>query len=405
MNDWREVIDREIDAIADELRAIRRHLHAHPEPSREEFRTTRFVADCLERAGIAYRVVPSGRGIIAGPGAMEPKGPSVAIRADMDALRLHDAKKVDYRSTCDGVMHACGHDAHTAMALGASLALHRSRDWLPRPIPWRAIFQPAEEVGEGAFEMVEAGAVAGVDSIIALHVAPEYSVGHVAVKPGFATAFCQDIDVTITGKGGHAARPHLTIDPIAAAAQFITAVYQALPRSFDSREPTVVSFGSIVGGSNSNVIPERVTLRGTLRTLGQAKAMKVRERLGQVARGVSETSQAEILVSFGLGNDSVFNDPGVTDLLARSAGEVVGLDEVELLALPSMGAEDFSGYLDHARGCMLRLGVASPEGPRCSLHQPNFDIDERALTIGAKILARGAVVLVLSRDAHAPSYI
>jgi amidohydrolase len=396
MDDWREAIDRQIDALADELREVRRHLHAHPEPSREEFETARYVSDRLRREGVAHRVVASGRGIVAGPEGVSAQGPRVALRADMDALRLPDAKEVEYRSTRDGVMHACGHDAHTAMVLGATLALHRCGDVLPGPVSWRAIFQPAEEVGEGAAEMVAAGAVDGVDSIVALHVAPEFVVGRVALRRGFATAYCQEIDVTIRGEGGHAARPHLTVDPIAAAAQFITAVYQATPRAFDSREPTVVSFGSIAGGGSANVIPELVTLRGTLRTMGRATAQKVRERLEQIARGVAEASRAEIVLAFGSGTDSVVNDLRVSDICAQAAGEVVGDDQVEFLALPSMGGEDFSGYLDHARGCMLRLGVAPPEGPRCTLHSPLFDIDERALAIGAKILARSAVLLALS---------
>ncbi len=368
MSTWRDALDREIDAIAAELRATRRHLHAHPEPSREEFQTTRYVADRLGRAGIAHRIVASGRGIVAGPEGCPAEGPRVALRADMDALRLHDAKAVEYRSTRDGVMHACGHDAHTAMALGAALALHRCGDALPTPIAWRAIFQPAEEVGEGAAEMVAAGAVEGVDSIVALHVAPELVVGRVALRRGFATAYCQEIDVTIRGEAGHAARPHLTVDPIAAAAQFIGAVYQAMPRAFDSREPTVVSFGSIAGGSNANVIPDRVALRGTLRTMGRATAQKVRERLAQIAHGVAEASRAEVVLAFGSGTDSVINDLRVSDICAQAAGEVVGDDQVEFLALPSMGGEDFSGYLDHARGCMLRLGVAPPTGlaARCT---------------------------------------
>src|SRR5438874_12498748 len=174
MGDWREAIDATIDAMAETLRAVRRHLHAHPEPSPEEYETTRYLAGLLEESGIAHRLIPSRRGIVAesdpSPGASAPR---VAIRADIDALRLHDVKTVPYRSTRAGVMHACGHDAHATMALGATLALWRCSGALPWPTPWRTLFQPAEEVGEGAKEMIEAGAVAGVSSLVALHVDPE----------------------------------------------------------------------------------------------------------------------------------------------------------------------------------------------------------------------------------------
>lgn len=359
MTDWRSAIGRHIDGIASDLRAVRRHLHVHPEPSREEFQTTLFLADRLERAGIPFRVIPSGRGIVAGPEPV-PGAPRVALRADMDALRIQDLKEVEYRSGREGVMHACGHDAHTTMALGAALALGHCGDALPWPVSWRVIFQPAEEVAEGAAEMVAAGAVEGADAIVALHVAPDLPVGRVALRQGVMTAFCQDVDVTIRGVGGHAARPHLTIDPIAASAQFLTAVYQGLPRSVDSREPVVVSFGAIAGGSSPNVIPERAMLRGTLRTLGRASAAGVRDRLAQIARGVAEATQTTIGVAFGHETDAVVNDAEVSAVCTLAAGEVVGSDHVEQIPLPSMGGEDFSGYLDHVPGCMMRLGVAAP---------------------------------------------
>lgn len=392
MTDWRSVIDREIDGLADDLRAIRRHLHAHPEPSREEHQTTLFLGRKLEEAGIPFRIIPSGRGIIAGP---EPVSGlrRVALRADMDALRLQDLKEVAYRSTRDGVMHACGHDAHSTMALGAVLALSRCGRAFPWPVSWRAIFQPAEEVGEGAAEMVGAGAVDGVDAIVALHVAPDLPVGHVGVRFGVLTAYCQEIDVTIRGMGGHAARPHLTIDPIAAAAQFVMSVYQLMPRSLDARDPVVVSFGAIAGGTNSNVIPDRVILRGTLRTMGSASAERVRERLARIARGVAETTLAEIDLTFTGETGAVRNDPNVTKACAQAAREVVGSDRVEEILLPSMGGEDFSGYLDHTPGCMMRLGVAGGDETRHHLHSPHFDIDEQALILGAKILAHSLVYL------------
>ncbi|MBV8430398.1 MAG: amidohydrolase [Solirubrobacterales bacterium] len=392
MSDWRGAIDETVDAMAETLRNVRRHLHAHPEPSLEEYETTRYLARILEESGIPHRLIPSERGIVA-EGSPEDSAPRVAIRADIDALRLHDVKTVPYRSTRPGVMHACGHDAHATMALGASLALWRCRGALPWPTPWRVLFQPAEEVGEGAREMIAAGAVAGVRALVALHVDPELAVGRVAQRRGVLTAFCEDLEVTIQGRGGHAARPHQTVDTIGVAVQFVTSIYQFIPRSVDSRDPVVVTFGSIQGGTSHNVIPEQVTLLGTIRTLSQDSAERVKGRIRHIGHGLEEASRASIAIAFGNGVDGVFNDPIVTDACIQAAVEVVGADHVDTIPLPSMGGEDFAGYLAHVPGCLLRLGVASADAPRQLLHSPTFDIDERALTIGAKVLAHAAVLL------------
>jgi amidohydrolase len=392
MADWRGALDGYIDSIAETLRAVRRHLHAHPEPSLEEFETARYLADRLDEAGIPRRVVPSGRGVIADPFPEAVSG-RVAIRGDIDALRMHDNKEVPYRSTRDGVMHACGHDAHATMALGASLALWSCRAWLPWPTPWRTIFQPAEEIGRGAFEMIEAGAVEGVRAIIALHVDPELAVGRIAQRRGILTAHCVEMHVTIHGRGGHAARPHQAVDPIGIAVQFVNSVYQFVPRSMDSREPVVVTFGSIQGGTSANVIPEQVRLLATIRTLGRSSAAQVQERIKHIGHGIAEASRSRVEITFHQTTDAVVNDPAVTEVCVREAADLVGIDHVEAIALPSMGGEDFAGYLAHAPGCLLRLGVASPGGPRHFLHTTGFDIDERALAIGAKVLARSAVRL------------
>jgi amidohydrolase len=394
MADWRGAIDGAIDAMAGTLRDVRRYLHAHPEPSLEEYETTRYLSRLLEESGVPHRLIPSRRGIVADADPGDPvTAPRVAIRADIDALRLHDVKAVPYRSTRDGVMHACGHDAHATMALGATLALRHCREALPWPTPWRAIFQPAEEVGEGAREMIEAGAVAGVRALVALHVDPELAVGRVAQRPGPLTAFCEDLEVTIRGRGGHAARPHQTVDPIGVAVQLINSIYQFVPRAVDSRDPVVVTFGSIQGGASHNVIPESVSLLGTIRTLSHDSAERVKGRIRHIGHGLQEASGASIAIAFGNGVDGVFNDPVVTDACVRASAEVVGADHVDAIPLPSMGAEDFAAYLAHVPGCLLRLGVASAEVPRHHLHSPAFDIDERALAVGAKVLAHAAVLL------------
>ena len=206
----------------------------------------------------------------------------------------------------------------------------------------------------------------------------------------------------IRGVGGHAARPHLAVDPIAVAAQLVTSLYQLVPRSVDARDPSVVTFGSIRGGTSPNIIPDEVELLGTIRTLSDRAAAQVEERITQVARGLAAASRATIDVAFRRGTEAVVNDPEVTAVCVQAAGQVVGAANVEEIRLPSMGGEDFSGYLKHVPGCLLRLGVASLDRPRHALHSPHFDIDEAALAIGAKLLAH-SVVLLSSEPGRRPS--
>lgn len=402
--DWRRVIDEFLDVQHDRLVAIRRHFHAHPEPSREEYQTSQAIARMLDEAGIPQRIPPTGRGVIAGPEPADP-GDSrlVALRADIDALRIIDEKDVPYRSAREGFMHACGHDAHTTMVLGASLALKHLGDTLRVPTLWRAIFQPAEEEGQGAAEMVGAGAMEGVAAILALHVDPDREVGHIGVRRGPLTASCSEFHVVLHGRGGHAARPHQAIEAIPAAAQLITAVHTWAPRAFDAREPVVVTFGAITGGAQGNVIPERVILRGTIRTLSRLVSLRVEERLRAIAESVAAMTGTRIEVSFLQGPDAVVNDPSVTEVAALAAAEVVGPGGVQEIEKPSLGGEDFSAYLPHAPGCLLRLGVA-PRGARDwpMLHSPRFDIDENALVLGSKLLARAAVMLSRGLDSVPP---
>ena len=389
---WRAAIDSFIDSRIERWSAVRRHLHAHPEPSREEYGTTRYLAQQLEEAGLRVRIAPSGRGLVAEPDGQGDRK-RVAMRADIDALRITDAKDVSYRSRRQGLMHACGHDAHATMALVAALAMWECRENLPEDTCWRSIFQPAEEVSEGAYEMVAAGAVEDVRSIVALHVDPELSVGRIGHRPGVLTACCQELQVVVRGVGGHAARPHLAVDPIAVSAQFVSSLYQLVPRSVDARDPCVVTFGCIRGGESPNVIPDEVELLGTIRTFSDRASAQVEERITQIARGLAAASRADIEVVFHRGTEAVINDPEVTAICVRAAGEVIGEANLEEIRLPSMGGEDFSGYLKHVPGCLLRLGVAALDRPRHPLHSAHFDIDESALAIGAKTLAHSAILL------------
>jgi amidohydrolase len=376
--------EAELSSSSAELIEIRRSLHRRPELSGVEHETTAYIQERLAHLGIAQTPGPGGVGVLAQlPGDRRDRS-IVALRADIDALPIKEENSVSYRSENDGVMHACGHDAHTAMLLGALSALRRTGS----PIPCRGIFQSSEEAGQGALDMVHAGAVEGVSSIIALHVDPNLPVGVVGVTSGPQTAFCQDFSVLVRGRGGHAARPHLTIDPIAIGAQWVTALYQTIPRASDVAKPVVVTIGQFEGGHCSNVIPDTARLRGTVRTLDATSAEETRARIQHLCEGVALSSGAKIEVVFDRQLPGVVNDEKITRTCQQAARDVLGEDKVILLGHPSMGAEDFADYLSVVPGCMMRLGVARPDGFITPLHTPTFDIAEDALLIGSRLLLR-----------------
>lgn len=382
-----------LDVRADFLKQTRRHLHAHPEPSGEEFSTSQFVFETLREAGIEAHILASGRGVIADIGSTRAAR-RIALRADMDALRLQDLKSCDYSSARENVMHACGHDGHTTCVLGAILSLHAAtlEDALPENFSCRAIFQPAEETATGANEMIEAGALENVDAIIALHLDPSRAVGRIGIRYGVLTAACDDVEFVITGSGGHAARPHESRDPIFAAAQLLNALYSFVPRATDSNDAVVLTIGQVMAGDNANVIPESATLRGTLRTLLENTRDSTRVLIERLAKGVAEISDTQIDARFGCGPPSVVNDSHLVHFLREAASGVLGKENIDIIEKPSMGGEDFAFYTQRIPGAMFRLGCASGETNSHPLHSPHFDIDERALSIGAKTLANAAVL-------------
>src|SRR6185295_15307919 len=270
-------------------------------------------------------------------------GRRIALRADIDALRIEDQKQTPYRSTVPQVMHACGHDAHTATMFGALLALDRlecDRE-LPWPITWRGIFQPAEESGDGAKAMIAAGALENVAVILAAHVDPTRRLGTIGVRSGSLTASCDDMRITVQGRGGHAARPHESNDPIAAAAELVSTLYQFVPRATDSQDAVVVSFGQIHGGQNANVIPEEVMLEGTVRTLNREVREKTVQHIRTLADGIEQVTGATVEVSFRRGSPSVQDDETLTQLVANVASDLLGANNVTTMPRPSMGSEDF----------------------------------------------------------------
>lgn len=390
-SDWQAELDRAVDRRFEQLVAVRRHIHAHPEPSGEELQTSLYLYTMLDNEGFQVRIGPEGRGVLAdiqAPTAERRMG----LRADIDALRIHDQKTVAYRSKRSGVMHACGHDAHAATVLGAMLALRDAQQYLPWPVQYRGIFQPSEETGTGAAEMIGAGALDSVAAVLATHMDPSRVVGRIGLKAGVLTANCDSMRFCIIGRGGHAARPHESIDPIAAAAQLINSVYLFVPRATDSQDAVVVTIGQIHGGDNPNVIPEQVELQGTLRTLDAAVRQRTIEHIRQLARGLGETSGTSIDVQFDTSTASVRNDHDLTELVWQAASGVVGPERLDAIPRPSMGSEDFSAYLADVPGAMFRLGSAAPNAGKTALHTPTFDIDEQAIAIGAKTMARTVVL-------------
>ena len=395
MASWQVELDRIIDVNFDRTVEMRRHIHQHPEVSGSEFETSMLLYQDLGDKGFQVRLGPEGRGVIADldpPGSVSSIG-LFAIRADIDALRIHDEKTVPYRSKCDGIMHACGHDGHTSLVNGAITAiseLHQSGALSFRP-RLRGVFQPAEETCEGANQMIEFGALEGVDAIIATHLDPNRRVGQIGVRPGVLTANCDLIKVVIEGRGGHAARPHEARDPIAAAAQFIQTLYMHIPRQTDSQDAVVVTIGKVQGGHTANVIPESMELHGTLRTLDAKIRDRTIKHIRRLAEGVAAVSRTKIMVEFGLAASAVENDSSLTELIRQSATSAMGPDGIEEIPRPSMGSEDFAFYGKHVPAAMFRLGCVSDQVGGTGLHTPTFDFDEEALRYGMKVMARSAI--------------
>jgi len=363
----------------------RRALHADPELGREERRTTAFIARQLIAAGLEPRTLPDGTGLVCDVGRGRR---CVALRADIDALPLHEATGLPFASAVPNVMHACGHDAHAAMVLGAGLAL-ASAPSLPGRV--RLIFQPAEEVQPGgAMDMVADGATDGVDRIFALHCDPRLEVGKIGTRVGPITSACDMLEVALDSPGGHTARPHLTADLVQALGLLITQLPLLLTRHVDPRSGTVLVWGAVQAGEAANAIPQHGLLRGTLRTGDHATW----EAMEHTVRTLVEQILAPTGVAYALahtrGVPPVVNEAESARMLAHAAATVLGPDAA-CTTEQSSGGEDFAWYLEHVPGAMARIGVWPGHGPMRDLHQPTFDLDERALPFGARVLAQAAL--------------
>jgi amidohydrolase len=367
-----------------ELIEFRRDLHAHPEPAYAERRTTRLVADRLTRAGLRPVLLPQTTGLYADIGEGEPR---IALRADMDALPMDDEKAVPYRSTIPRLCHACGHDAHTAMLAGAGefLAGQAARGLLPGGV--RLIFQPAEETASGAKDVIAAGGLDAVGRIFALHCDPRLDAGLVGIRAGAITAACDKVKVTVAGPGGHTARPHLTADVVYALGKIVTEVPAALTRRVDPRAGLSLVWGHVSAGAAANAIPDEGIVEGTVRCLDteawRSAAALIEDLVQSVAQAYGVTAKVEHLTAV----PPTVNEPASAAMLASAAAAVLGQDAVQDTP-QSLGGEDFAWYLHQVPGAMARLGSRMP-GARGGgdLHQPTFDIDERAIGAGVRVLA------------------
>ena len=385
-----------VTAHASEVVGLRRRIHSKPELGFCELETTATVRAELVAAGLAPTVLPGGTGLVCDIGS----GPrTVALRADIDALPVHDAKDVPYRSTVAGVCHACGHDAHTAILVGTARALAAAGE-LPGRV--RVVFQPAEEsLPGGALAAIDGGALKDVQQIFALHCDPRLETGLVGLRAGPITAACDRVEVRLTGPGGHTARPHVTVDVVDALGRVITEVPGLLSRRADPRHAMSLVWGAVGAGAAANAIPREGTLRGTVRILSADAWQRAEDLVRGLIADVVRPTGAEVEVGYVQGVPPVVNDPGAVAVLRAAARTAVGPEAVAP-AEQSLGGEDFAWYLQHVPGALGRLGVRRPDapGPPHDLHQPDFDIDEDALAVGVRLLARTAVAALGGRPAR-----
>jgi amidohydrolase len=382
------MLDR-IHAIATELAPrlieIRRHLHAHPELSGKEYQTAAYIAGVLSAAGVHTEEGIGKTGVVGEITGAGTDDRLLAIRTDMDALPIIERTGLPFSSKNEGVMHACGHDVHTTVGLGTAMILAQLGVKLPGTT--RFIFQPAEEIAQGATWMVADGVMKAVDSIFSLHVFPSIPAGSIGIRYGALTAAADDLDITIIGEAGHGARPHEAVDAIWIAAQVITGLQQAISRTQNPLRPIVLTIGTISGGRAPNIIADRVELSGTVRSLHPETHETLPGWIEQIVSDICGTYGAKCQVNYRRGVPSVQNDIALTQILESSARAAWGNDKIQILPEASLGAEDFSVYLQHAPGSMFRLGVGQPDAKNHPLHHPQFMVDEKAIITGVVTMA------------------
>lgn len=373
--------------LVERVVALRRDLHQHPELSTEEHRTMERVAAELRDLGMSPRCGVAGTGIVVDlPGVHE--GPRIGLRADTDALPIQERTGLPFASRNDGVMHACGHDGHTSMLVGAAALLLAE----PPPLPVRLLFQPAEEHGTGADAMIADGALDGVAMIFGGHVDRDFAAGELVVTDGAVNASTDTFRIEVRGRQGHGARPHQAIDAVVVGAAVVGSLQTLVSRRIDPARPGVVTVGSFHAGTTSNVIAGTAVLEGTIRAQDPHTREQLVTELEAMARAVIALHGAEAVVEVRRGTPPLINAPGPTALARGAAVDIVGAEHVRVLGTANMGGEDFACYLQHIPGCYIRYGAQVPERKDFPAHSGGFDIHEDALPIGAAWLDRVARV-------------
>jgi len=374
--------------VSDELRArlcaIRRDLHRHPELSWNETRTTQTVCDELDRLGIPFRRDAAGTGVVAEiPGRTD--GPCVALRADLDALPVQEETGLPFASAHAGVMHACGHDAHTTIVLGAA-SLLAAEEELPAPV--RLIFQPAEELGEGAKAMIARGALEGVALIFGAHIDPRFPTGTIVITEGPVNASSDTFDITIETAGGHAARPHESVDAVVVGSALVTAMQTIVSREVNPAAPAVVTVGRFDAGTAANVLAAKAVLQGTFRSQRPELRAQLARSLERMAEATGRLYGARVTIVIDEGTPALINTPEMAELARRAARFVVPESQIMPLPTANMGGEDFAYYLEHVPGAFVRLGALGPGQASHPAHSARFDVDEDALLYGASFFYR-----------------
>ena len=377
-------IKDESKSISDWIIKIRREIHEHPELMYEEFKTSELIRRELDKLNITYKHPVAETGVLASIG--NGNGPCVALRADMDALPIHEETDVPFKSKIDGKMHACGHDCHVSMLLGAAKLLKEKENQINGTI--KLLFQPAEEGGAGGKLMREEGALENpeVERIFGLHVWPQMPTGQMGSREGTFLAATTFLDLTVKGVGGHAAVPHLTRDPVLTSAQIITNLQSIISRELDPLDSGVVSISAIQGGQAANVIPPEVKILGTLRSLTMDGLKKLQTRVKEIAENVAKAHECEAIVEYP-GNDypPTVNDGEMWDFAKKIGNDMLGEENVSDLDAV-MGGEDFAYYTERVKGCFVVLGMNNPDiNATYSVHHPMFKADEGALHIGTAL--------------------
>lgn len=377
-------IEAMLDEVKEDVLRWRRHIHAHPELSFQEHKTADYIADALASFGglTLTRLTPNS--VIADlEGAYD--GPCFALRADIDALPIQEENDEAFCSTVPGVMHACGHDAHAAMLLGAAKVLTQCQSMLHGSV--RFIFQHAEEVPPGgAQELVDLGVLDGVEKIFGLHVMPNFPTGEVGLKEGVFCASTDNFDITIVGKGGHGSMPHLCIDPVVIGAEVVTALQNVVSRRTDPLQVPVLTIATFQSGESYNVIPERIKLAGTLRTHHDSVRQQVPQRMEQIIAGITAAHGAQFTLNWTRGYASGINHPEACAIARKVIIATLGDQALREIAHPLFGGEDFSSYQQKVPGCFLFIGSGNEHiGATYGVHNPRFRLDEAALQTGVRL--------------------